>query len=203
MDDTVLDRGLASLRTRALVSKIIIYIFIGICVLQAAVDIAQLIGAIDLQALPDQETVDAIDGLFAGASVLYLVSAVIIAFWIHRAHKNLFDAGYGDLEFTPGWSVGWFLIPIASLYMPYKAMRELWHVSLGDHDGRTGSAPAELSVWWGTFLVGNFAAYGTAIPAIDLLSVTAQAVSALLMRVIIVRVTDGQVNSLRIGETFA
>jgi hypothetical protein len=49
--------------------------------------------------------------------------------WIYRANKNLGTLSGEQMRFTPGWSVGWYFIPIANLYKPYQAMKEIWRVS--------------------------------------------------------------------------
>jgi hypothetical protein len=202
-DQELVDRGLASLEARARVSVLIIYLYIAITLALSAVDIAAITGAIELHALPTQAWVDAIRGLAYSQTVTFIVSAIIISFWIYRAHKNLFDAGYDYLEFTPGWSIGWFAVPFASLYMPYRAMRELWHVSLGEGRDLSGPAPSELIIWWACFLLGNFAAYGAALPVIELLSNLLSIAAAWFLKIIISRVTQSQPTTLRLTETFA
>ena len=67
------------------------------------------------------------------------------------------EAGVDGLEFTPGWAVGWFFVPIANLFKPFQAMRELWTASHGEADRFGGEAPTEVKLWWGAWLVGNIA----------------------------------------------
>jgi hypothetical protein len=57
--------------------------------------------------------------------------------WQHRAHRRLRELGIQDLEFTPGWGVGWWFVPVANLFMPYKAVKELW---------RAGDLPSGTTV---------------------------------------------------------
>jgi len=37
------------------------------------------------------------------------------------------------MEYTPGWSVGWFFVPLYNFYKPYRAITELYLAS--DPDG--------------------------------------------------------------------
>jgi len=87
--------------------------------------------------------------------LVFVASLVMVAMWIHRAHANLFASGIGGLEFSPGWSVGWFFVPVANLFKPFQAMRELWNASAGAAGAFQAETPSELRVWWGAWLAGN------------------------------------------------
>ena len=204
MENEVIHAGLSSLRARARVAMIAIYVVIAFNVVRAAVSLADLFGLIALQALPSQAYVDAFQVLEFGSLAAFYASAIAISFWIYRAHKNLFDAGYGGLEFSPGWSIGWFFVPIASLYMPYKAMREAWNVSLvGKVDGASQGRPL-LAVWWSSYLVGNIADLITAATGgFEFISRVAMIISAWSLGVIIRRITAGQDIAQRLSQTFA
>jgi hypothetical protein len=56
------------------------------------------------------------------------------------------------MEFTPGWSIGWFFIPFANLVQPYKVMKEIWQVSLDPADWRNQRGSALIGLWWGLWL---------------------------------------------------
>ncbi|MEA2580780.1 MAG: hypothetical protein QOE83_1672 [Actinomycetota bacterium] len=77
-------------------------------------------------------------------------TTIVWLVWQHRSQTDLFAAGVQGLEFTPGWTVGWWFIPFANFVMPYRTMRELWR--------RSGAAEAEgpgserpLRIWWGLY----------------------------------------------------
>ena len=61
---------------------------------------------------------------------LYYISYIglIVAFlmWISRASKNLSALGASNQKFSPGWAVGWWFIPIAWLWQPYRVTAEIW-----------------------------------------------------------------------------
>ena len=61
--------------------------------------------------------------------VLHMLTVVIFCIWIVRANKNVRALGANGLRFTPGWAVGFFFIPIVSLWKPYQAMKDLWRAS--------------------------------------------------------------------------
>ena len=60
-----------------------------------------------------------------------------------------------DLTITPGWAVGWYFVPIANLWKPFQAMKEIW---LGSHYGANwegGSATDLLNWWWGLYILDS------------------------------------------------
>ncbi|MEM6858248.1 MAG: DUF4328 domain-containing protein [Pseudomonadota bacterium] len=91
--------------------------------------------------------------LLAGTGA-FILSVIAICMWIYRAHANLREAGR-DVEYSPGWAVGWYFIPIVNWFKPFGAMRELWNESHLDSDSYGSEAPSNLAVWWGTWVIGN------------------------------------------------
>lgn len=77
--------------------------------------------------------------------------ALMVAFavWVNRSCKNgwLLDAPH--MKTTPGWSVGYYFIPILMLWKPYGTMKEIRRASYGnDH-----ALPATLPLWWTFWLL--------------------------------------------------
>jgi len=66
------------------------------------------------------EIVDGIIGL--GFILLYLISIVVFLTWIHRNNKNLRALSGEEMEYTPGWAVGWYIVPITNIYNPFKVI---------------------------------------------------------------------------------
>ncbi len=54
--------------------------------------------------------------------------------------------------FTPGWSVGWYFIPVANLWKPYQVMKEIWNVS----HKCLATGHSVLGWWWALWLLSNF-----------------------------------------------
>jgi hypothetical protein len=80
-----------------------------------------------------------------------LMAGLVFLVWVYRANRNARDLGADGMRYGPGWSVGWFFVPIASLFMPYLVMREIWKASSPSANGqwrRTSVSPI-LGVWWG------------------------------------------------------
>lgn len=70
--------------------------------------------------------------------------------WIYRANKNLHTLSSEPMRFSPGWSIGWYFIPIANLFKPYQAMKEIWTVT---HRGALHGGL--LGWWWFFWIVSN------------------------------------------------
>ena len=91
--------------------------------------------------------------------VAILVSGVLSLRWIHRANWNARALGANGLEFTPGWSVGWYFIPLLNLWKPYQAMKQIWQASADPADWQLKTTPALLGWWWASWvaysLLGN------------------------------------------------
>jgi amino acid transporter len=85
--------------------------------------------------------------------VLLIVFLIIFLVWVYRTHKNLYHLNTDELRFTPGWSVGWFFIPIANLVLPYRVMAETWrasnpHNAIGDKLAWKDSRVSAIVGWW-------------------------------------------------------
>ena len=85
----------------------------------------------------------------------YVVTAILVGTWIYRANVNARQLGAAGLAFTPGWAVGWYFIPVAGLWKPYQAMREIWCASRDPVQWRAVDPPASLGWWGGFWIVGN------------------------------------------------
>jgi hypothetical protein len=91
---------------------------------------------------------------------VYAVATVLFCVFVHRSNRNARALGAKEMEYTPGWAVGWFFVPIAQLFKPYQAVREIHLASdpdAGPGDWRGRPAPAVLSAWWAVYVVSNLA----------------------------------------------
>ncbi len=93
-----------------------------------------------------------------------LTAIITFLMWIHRAHGNLPSLGAVNLEFTPGWAVGYFFIPVLNLIWPYLIVSEIWRGSdpakYNSISGRyLRSSSWLVARWWGLFLLMTFLNY--------------------------------------------
>ena len=92
--------------------------------------------------------------------ILCLIAFIVTGFtflkWIHRANSNCHGFGAEGMKFTPGWSIGYYFIPIINLYKPYQAMKEIWKVSTNPANWQDETGGAVLRWWWALWLISGF-----------------------------------------------
>lgn len=138
--------------------KTMLWISLGISVLSLLSDFMQmnLLSAGTFS----QSAAEANDSRQRVMGILYLVAFIVtgIAFlkWIHRANKNCHGFGAQGMEFTPGWSIGYYFIPFINLYKPYRAMKEIWKVSTNPANWQNENGSALLGWWWALWLICGF-----------------------------------------------
>ncbi|MDE0511474.1 MAG: DUF4328 domain-containing protein [Gammaproteobacteria bacterium] len=59
------------------------------------------------------------------------------------------------IKFTPSWSVSWYFIPIANLWKPYQAIKEIWRTSVIPYNWSSQPVSSLLSWWWFSWIVFN------------------------------------------------
>ena len=95
------------------------------------------------------------DGVNLLLGLIQLLLAIFLGVtflrWIYRANRNLHVLSSEPMAFSPGWAVGWYFIPIANLFKPYQAMKEIWTVA---HKGTPGGVSI-LGWWWFLWIVSN------------------------------------------------
>ncbi len=82
-----------------------------------------------------------------------LLTAIPFLMLLSRLNHNAWSFGPKGMQFTPGWMVGWFFVPIANLVQPMLAMQEVWKVSQRG-TGLWSSRPASgiVGIWWGLWI---------------------------------------------------
>ena len=101
-------------------------------------------------------------GLIALLEVpLRIACIVLFLVWVHRAYSNLSALKAQNLEFTPGWAVGWWFIPFLNLVRPFQVVREIYNESDPSVDPYTGfsyvpgGTPMIIVLWWLTFIMAG------------------------------------------------
>ena len=79
---------------------------------------------------------------------VFIVSGILILKWIYRANQNARQFGAKDMAFSPGWSIGFYFIPIVSLWKPYQAMKEIWQASQNPSNWPVEKVSSILGIWW-------------------------------------------------------
>jgi hypothetical protein len=99
------------------------------------------------------------DRLVLVASVAHVlslfISGIMFLVWIYRAAANIHAFRSAAMEITPGWAVGWNFIPIASLWKPYQAVKQVWQASHDLSYPETVRIPGYFGWWWGFWIATN------------------------------------------------
>ena len=89
-------------------------------------------------------------GIKAVVSIFWILHITLYCVWKRRSMRNAWilaaDAGRKP-SISPGWSIGFYFIPIMMWFMPFKAMKEIWQTSVPER--RLGL----LSLWWGSWIL--------------------------------------------------
>jgi hypothetical protein len=56
-----------------------------------------------------------------------LLQMIAFFMWVYRINSNTHALRVVGMKFTPGWAVGWFFVPLASLWKPYQVLKEIWN----------------------------------------------------------------------------
>lgn len=155
MYEQALSAGIGTLRERERIAVFAMYAVIASSAFTALFEMMEIGGIVDLEQEPDAPLALAYLGVLLIAFLTYIGAVIAVAMWIYRGHRNLHDAGIPDLKFSPGWAVGWYFVPIAFLFMPFQAMRELWTASHHRADSFSAPAPGNLGMWWAFWIIGN------------------------------------------------
>lgn len=159
--------GLTKLASRAKLAQGALALFLIFASAAALGEFLEAFGLVNV-AVGDDQLTGVLLLVYLGYPLTFLASVVAIAMWIHRAHANLAFGDAQDLQFTPGWAVGWYFIPIANLFKPFEAMRELWNASHPGRDVSAGKAVPIIVAWWTAWLLGNIlSGFGTRIAMIE------------------------------------
>lgn len=88
-------------------------------------------------------------------TIVFIISGFLILKWIHRANYNARQLGAENMEFTPRWSIGYYFIPILTLWKPYRAMKEIWKASKNPSNWALEDTSHLLPIWWTMWLISN------------------------------------------------
>lgn len=142
---------------------------VGIVIHMTAVAVLGVLTLIHLSKLLGLEGGDTLpDGLAPGfhpyflayglAAIAYVatlvVYGVLFLMWVHRTNRNAQTLSSG-MDITPGWAVGWFFVPFASLFKPFQGLDQTWRVSTNPTRWRALDTPKMLRWWWGFYLTTN------------------------------------------------
>ena len=174
--------------------------FIGLTIAAHAVSVLLLVSQRSLLdrgqgniALADWNRVAArVDAAAVVELLLFAVAALLFLRWLHLCYRNLLALDTEDVRFTPGWAVGFWFVPILSLWRPKQILDELWRgtdvrAELPGGGWRSLASTGLVTGWWALYVVSGFTTYGAAqLPSStfsDLQSRNAALILAHLLRI--------------------
>jgi len=145
--------------------KIMLYVSIAVVVISLFVDIIQLSILADIKQLSlinpsvaqnEAELIDSIQGIVGFLSIAtFIITAISYLKWVYQANLNCSGFTNEGMLFTPGWSIGYYFIPLMNLYNPFKAMKEIWNVSENPKDCHYYGNKI-LTLWWAFWILNGF-----------------------------------------------
>ncbi|WP_157749183.1 DUF4328 domain-containing protein [Jatrophihabitans sp. GAS493] len=115
-------------------------------------------GSVDLETA---RTADDLVTLTNGVRILLLIATgVVTIVWLHRARVNAGSYGGHRQRYSPGWSIGGWFIPVASLWIPYAIVVDAQLASEPTQPpagARGGRSVLVIRAWWGMWVLGNLA----------------------------------------------
>jgi hypothetical protein len=134
-----------------------------------------------------------------GELLLQLVVIPVFLVWFYRARKNADGRGQ-EQRLGPGWAIGAWVTPFASLWFPYQIMADIWRANLPAQ--RRANLAWLPGFWWGCWIAGDICglialASARTAPGLHsvarLLLAVLSAAAAILLIVIVRAITRGPV----------
>jgi len=91
--------------------------------------------------------------IFMLSWIIFILTGITFLLWVYRANLNCHGFDAQGMRFSPGWSVGYFFIPVFNLFEPYFAMKEIWQVSTDPTEWRREMGGPLIGWWWALWLI--------------------------------------------------
>lgn len=85
--------------------------------------------------------------------ITFLLSAIVTLRLLYKLRANVGHLGATGLDSTPGWTVGWFFVPIANLIKPPSVVSQVWKASRNPDQWEEQATPMLVVIWWASWLV--------------------------------------------------
>lgn len=149
-------------------SRIVISIFLAICVINIVASISiyfqiEMLKQIQMGVIPGEDEISMNDTreqiISIIQSIIYLVSMVLFLNWMRRAYGNLKRIGE-NTEYTESMAIWSFVIPFVNLFRPYTIAKEIAEktnlkLKTVTSDFSSDFNYSFVGLWWGLFLLSN------------------------------------------------
>jgi len=91
-----------------------------------------------------------------------LITPIFFLVWLYNAHANLRLLQARNLEYSPGWAVTYFFIPILNWFRPYQVAQEIYRASNPHlpsdraNAWRAAGGSTVIGWWWAMWLIRLF-----------------------------------------------
>ena len=86
---------------------------------------------------------------------IFIITSIVFLRWICFSNSNSRSLGASGMQFTPGWTIGYYFVPFLNLYKPYRAMKEIWKTSKDPKNWEMVKTPSFFPQWWTLWLISN------------------------------------------------
>lgn len=88
------------------------------------------------------------------ATLMFFISGVTLLRWVYFSAQNALVMNPDEMHYTPGWAIAWFLIPVASIWMPILVVRRLFSGSTTEAAG-VAQKTFPVVTWWLQYLISS------------------------------------------------
>ncbi|MCC7092658.1 MAG: DUF4328 domain-containing protein [Ignavibacteriaceae bacterium] len=97
--------------------------------------------------------------------IIFFPTLIVYLIWVRQAYRNLHSLQLFPTQYSSGWAIGSYFVPILNLFRPYKIMKEIWFGSQSKsiQDGESDydrikrlTSTTFLTTWWTVALIDGF-----------------------------------------------
>ena len=89
--------------------------------------------------------------------LFFVATGLAFLDWLYQARINLRAFGARRLDYTRGWALGGFFVPLLQLWRPFSVVREVWKASDPDTTDpfawKTRPVSSMVTLWWFGFVL--------------------------------------------------
>ncbi len=113
---------------------------------------------------PSHPALVSLDIFEAAIAIVWIVVSIstMIAYsrFMHRAMNNVHVCDGPEGLVSPSGTWLWFIVPIACLWMPFRAVIQIWRSSHG-YIGQPEDPSRWIYIWWGCLWASNFISFAS------------------------------------------
>lgn len=108
----------------------------------------------DIEWTAQAERLDSHGAMLTVLSVASLIfSYVLGCIWTYRASSNARQLSPETQQITPGRAVGWYFVPLANLWKPFSALKQVYNSSAYPARATTAPVPSLFGWWWAGWII--------------------------------------------------